>query len=62
MSNSKLEVLTPQNCQLVFIDHQPQMGFGVQSIDRQVLKNNTVALVKSPDRPALRARACPEGE
>ncbi len=47
MSNSKLEVLTPTNCQLIFIDHQPQMAFGVQSIDRQVLKNNTVALAKS---------------
>jgi nicotinamidase-related amidase len=43
----KLEVLTPQNCQLIFIDHQPQMAFGVQSIDRQVLKNNTVALAKA---------------
>src|SRR6201997_4167867 len=47
MSNSKLEVLTPQNCQLIFIDHEPQMAFGVQSIDRQVLKNNTVALAKA---------------
>ena len=26
MTNPKLEVLTPQNCQLIFIDHQPQMG------------------------------------
>lgn len=47
MSNAKLEVLTPQNSQLIFIDHQPQMAFGVQSIDRQVLKNNTVALAKA---------------
>jgi len=47
MSNPKLEVLTPQNSQLIFIDHQPQMAFGVQSIDRQMLKNNTVALAKS---------------
>ena len=47
MTNPKLEVLTPQNCQLIFIDHQPQMAFGVQSIDRQVLKNNTVALAKA---------------
>ncbi|MRX09117.1 isochorismatase family protein [Pseudoduganella sp. FT25W] len=47
MSNPKLEVLTPQNSQLIFIDHQPQMAFGVQSIDRQVLKNNTVALAKA---------------
>ncbi|MCG5074882.1 hydrolase [Paraburkholderia tagetis] len=47
MSNPKLEVLTPQNSQLIFIDQQPQMAFGVQSIDRQVLKNNVVALAKS---------------
>lgn len=44
---SKLDLLTPDNCQLIFIDHQPQMAFGVQSIDRQSLKNNTVALAKS---------------
>ena len=47
MSNSKLEVLTPDNCQMIFIDQQPQMAFGVQSIDRQALKNNVVALAKS---------------
>ncbi len=45
--SSKLELLTPSNCQVIFIDHQPQMAFGVQSIDRQVLKNNTVALAKA---------------
>ena len=47
MSNPKLDVLTPQNSQLIFIDQQPQMAFGVQSIDRQTLKNNTVALAKA---------------
>jgi nicotinamidase-related amidase len=47
MTNPKLEVLTPQNSQMIFIDQQPQMAFGVQSIDRQVLKNNTVALAKA---------------
>jgi len=47
MTQSKLEVLTPKNSQLIFIDHQPQMAFGVQSIDRQVLKNNTVGLAKA---------------
>lgn len=47
MGNPKLDVLTPDNCQLIFIDHQPQMAFGVQSIDRQTLKNNTVALAKA---------------
>ncbi len=45
--SEKLDLLTPENCQLIFIDHQPQMAFGVQSIDRQALKNNTVALAKS---------------
>lgn len=43
----KLDLLTPTNSQIIFIDHQPQMAFGVQSIDRQVLKNNTVALAKA---------------
>jgi len=41
------ELLTPSNCQLIIIDHQPQMAFGVQSIDRQTLKNNVVALAKA---------------
>ncbi|MDH2327222.1 hydrolase [Cereibacter sp. SYSU M97828] len=43
----KLELLSPSNSQLIFIDHQPQMAFGVQSIDRQTLKNNTVGLAKA---------------
>jgi nicotinamidase-related amidase len=47
MNTKKLEVLTPQNCQLIFIDHQPQMAFGVQSIDRQTLKNNVIGLAKA---------------
>lgn len=47
MSDTKLELLTPTNSQLIFIDHQPQMAFGVQSIDRQALKNNVVALAKA---------------
>jgi nicotinamidase-related amidase len=47
MTNPKLEVLTPQNSQVIFIDHQPQMAFGVQSIDRQTLKNNVVGLAKA---------------
>lgn len=47
MSNPKLEVLTPLNSQMIFIDQQPQMAFGVQSMDRQALKNNTVGLAKA---------------
>lgn len=45
--SKKLEVLTPENSQLIFIDQQPQMAFGVQSIDRQTLKNNVVGLAKA---------------
>lgn len=45
--SDKRELLTPDNAQVIFIDHQPQMAFGVQSIDRQTLKNNTVGLAKA---------------
>lgn len=45
--STKLELFTPENSQLIIIDQQPQMAFGVQSIDRGVLKNNVVALAKS---------------
>ena len=45
--SKKTEVLTPQNSQVIFIDQQPQMAFGVQSIDRQTLKNNVVGLAKA---------------
>ena len=45
--NPKHDVLTPHNSQLIIIDHQPQMAFGVQSMDRQALKNNTVGLAKA---------------
>ncbi|SDP78163.1 Isochorismatase family protein, partial [Ralstonia sp. 25mfcol4.1] len=47
MSNAKLQVLTPRNSQLIIIDHQPQMAFGVQSMDRQTMKNNVVGLAKA---------------
>ena len=48
MSNTHyLELLTPQNCTVIFIDHQPQMTFGVSSIERQSLINNVELLAKS---------------
>ena len=47
MADAKLELLTPANHTLVLIDYQPQMLFGVTSIDRQSLKNNAVALAKA---------------
>lgn len=40
-------LLTPENCAVVLIDHQPQMAFAVQSIDRQTLTNNVVGLAKA---------------
>lgn len=49
MSESSTDkgLLTPDNCAVVFIDHQPQMVFGVASIDRQTLVNNTLLLAKA---------------
>src|SRR5262245_58599688 len=47
MSDPKLDLLTPANCQVIFIDQQPQMAFGVQSMDQQTLKNNVVGLAKA---------------
>lgn len=44
---SKFQLLDPTNSALIFIDHQPQMAFGVANIDRQQLKNNVVALAKA---------------
>jgi nicotinamidase-related amidase len=40
-------LLTPENSTVIFIDHQPQMTFGVTNIDRQTLVNNTVGLAKA---------------
>ncbi|HOC38666.1 MAG TPA: hydrolase [Thermodesulfobacteriota bacterium] len=40
-------LLTPDNCAVMLIDHQPQMFFGVQSIDRQLLINNVLGLSKA---------------
>lgn len=40
-------LLSPEDCTAIFIDHQPQMAFGVASIDRQLLLNNVVALAKA---------------
>ena len=40
------ELLTAENSAVVFIDHQPQMTFGVASIDRTLLENNVVMLAK----------------
>jgi nicotinamidase-related amidase len=41
------ELLNPQNCAVIFIDFQPQMTFGVASIDRQTLFNNVMLLARA---------------
>ena len=43
----KTELLNPQNSAVIFIDHQPQMTFGVANIDRQTLFNNVILLAKA---------------
>ncbi len=43
----KNELLNPQNSAVIFIDHQPQMTFGVANIDRQTLFNNVILLAKA---------------
>ncbi|MBM4274731.1 MAG: hydrolase [Deltaproteobacteria bacterium] len=40
-------LLTPDNCAVMLVDHQPQMFFGVQSQDRQAIINNVVGLAKA---------------
>jgi len=47
MSAATEKLITPDNCAFLFIDHQPQMAFGVTNIDRQLLKNNTIAMAKT---------------
>lgn len=44
---SKLDLLNPVNSTVIFIDFQPQMTFGVASIDRQTLFNNVILLAKA---------------
>lgn len=47
LPNTDGGLLTADNCALVFIDHQPQMAFGVSNhIDRQLLVNNVLLLAK----------------
>jgi nicotinamidase-related amidase len=44
---SEKGLLTPDNCVVALIDHQPQMLFGTSNFDRQTIINNTVALGKA---------------
>jgi len=40
-------LLTPDNCVLILIDHQPFQFAGLRSHDTQTIINNVVALAKS---------------
>ena len=53
MSNYQ-KLYTPQDSAVVFIDHQPQMTFGVADTDRASLINNVTLLAK-----ARKNMACP---
>ncbi|MGV9420032.1 hydrolase [Streptomyces sp. NPDC003674] len=41
------DLLTPDNCAVLFVDHQPQMFFGTGSGDRTAVINSTVGLAKT---------------
>src|SRR6185295_6307444 len=47
LSSTDRGLLTPDNCAVIFIDHQPQMFFGVANIGRQDLLNNVLVLAKA---------------
>ena len=47
VSSTDKGLLTADNCAVIFIDHQPQMFFGVANIDRQHLLNNVLVLAKA---------------
>src|SRR5260221_642010 len=44
---SEKGLLTPDNCVVTLIDHQPQMLFGTSNFDRQSIINSAVALGKA---------------
>ncbi|GAA4313148.1 hydrolase [Streptomyces venetus] len=41
------DLLTPDNCAVLFVDHQPQMFFGTGSGDRTAIINSTVGLARA---------------
>ena len=46
-SSTDKGLLTPDNCEVIFIDHQPRMFFGVANIDRRDLLDNVLVLAKA---------------
>jgi nicotinamidase-related amidase len=41
------DLLTPSDCAVIFADQQAGLAFGVQSMDRQTLLNNAIALART---------------
>jgi nicotinamidase-related amidase len=41
------DLLAPAECAVVFVDQQAGLAFGVQSMDRQALLNNSIALART---------------
>ena len=50
------DLLTPQNCALVLIGHQPGLVFAVQSMDGQDLLNKAVVFTKTAGVDGRRVR------
>jgi nicotinamidase-related amidase len=47
MSSTDKGLLTPDNCAVIFIDHQPQMFFGAADTDWEDLLKNVLVLAKA---------------
>ena len=47
------DLLVPTDCAVVFADQQAGLAFGVQSMDRQALLNNSIALARTANAFAL---------
>ena len=47
MSSTDKGLLTPDNCAVIFIDHQPQMFFGENDRDWEDLLKNVLVLAKA---------------
>lgn len=47
LSSTDKGLLTPDNCAVIFIDHQPQMCFGVATSDWQELLRNVLVLARA---------------
>jgi nicotinamidase-related amidase len=45
--SDKIDLLKSDECALLLVDHQAGLAFGVGSIDRQALLNNTIALART---------------